>query len=235
MRSLFTTVLALLMLAGGRAMAQEEPYCGYLANAYGPFDYRKERGRALGIVDFAHFNSDVRNLRHGQSGSLGGDLDYVLRASPNHHQALSTIAEWGVRLKTRQPPGLKRSIDCYFERGSRFQPDDLVVRMLYASFLQRMDQKADALQILVPLEQLDGLEAYTHQNLGMLLMDLDEPERALVQAWKARKMGWIRPGLKERLERAGKWREPPSAAGADAAASAAPASPPSLEASAPGH
>lgn len=220
------TITGLLGVAGGPAHAQVEPYCGQLANGYGPFDYRKERGKALGIVDAYHFNSDVRNLRKGQSGSLGGDLDYILRASPNHHLALATISEWGVRLKTKEPPTLPRSIDCYFERASRFQPDDHLVRLLYANFLQRMNLKAEALAALEPLEKLDDLQAFTHQNLGMLLLDLGEPERALVQAWKSQELGWARPGLKERLERAGQWREPPAPADTAASAAAAASAPP---------
>lgn len=221
------TITGLLGTASALAHAQVEPYCGQLANGYGPFDYRKERGKALAIVDAYHFNSDVRSLRKGQSGSLGGDLDYILRASPNHHLALATISEWGVRLKTKEPPTLPRSIDCYFERASRFQPDDHLVRLLYANFLQRMNLRGEALAALEPLEKLDDLQAFTHQNLGMLLLDLGEPERALAQAWKSRDMGWTRPGLKERLEKAGQWREPPTppAEAASAAAGAASAPP----------
>ncbi len=208
------------------AQAQAEPACGHLANPYGPFDYRKERGKALGIVDGMHFNSDVRNLRRGQSGTLGGDLDYVLRAAPNHHMALASVSEWGVRLKTRQPPSLPRSIDCYFDRAIRFQPDDYLVWLIYGSFLQRMNLKSEALAIISPLESKGDLEAFTHQNLGMLLLDLNEPERALAQAWKAEAMGWQRPGLKERLQQAGQWREPPPAAAASAASAASAAQAP---------
>ncbi len=219
-------ICGLLGSTGGHALAQAEPFCGALANGYGPYDYRKERGRALAVVDSHHFNSDVRNLRKGQSGTLGGDLDYILRASPNHHAALATISEWGVRLKSRQPTSLPRSIDCYFERASRFQPDDHLVRLLYASFLQRMNLKAEALATLEPLEKLEDLQAFTHQNIGLLLLDLGEPERALVHAWKSQELGWARPGLKERLEKAGQWREPPPPEAASAASAAAAASAP---------
>lgn len=225
MRWLVTTVITgLLGVAGGLAHAQvePEPFCGQLANPYGPFDYRRERGKALAIVDSHHFNGDVRSLRKGQTGTLGGDLDYVLRAAPNHHLALATLSEWGVRLKTKEPPNLPRSIDCYFERASRFQPDDYLVRLLYANFLQRMNLKAEALATLEPLDKLEGLQAFTHQNLGMLLLDLGETERALVHAWKSQELGWVRPGLKERLEKAGQWREPPPAEAASAAAASAP-------------
>jgi hypothetical protein len=212
-------LVALNLAACWPAQAQEESACGSLANGYGPFDYRKERSRALRIVEEHHFNSDVQQLRKGQEGYLGGDLDYVLRASPNHHRALAVISEWGVRTKTNQPPGLPRSIDCYFERATRFQSDDHIARMLYASYLQRSNQRAEALRVLEPLEKLDDLDPYTNQNLGLLLLDLNEPERALAQAWKASAQGWTRPGLKERLQAAGQWREPTPP---DAAASAPP-------------
>ncbi|MFG6416569.1 ABC transporter permease [Roseateles sp. DC23W] len=193
------------------ALGQPEHPCGSLENAYGPFDYRRERGRLLEIVDRAHFNSDVRNLRRGQSGSLGGDIDYTLRASPNHHLALASIAELGIRSKQRHPQALKRSIDCYFDRAMRFQPDDHLVRMLYASFLQRMNFNADALVIVESIERMPNLVGMSHFNLGMLLMDLGETERALGHAWQALEMGWPRTDLKERLQKGGKWRDPPDA------------------------
>lgn len=217
-------IALLIPTAPAAAQDETEPPCGKLTASYGPYDYRKERYGALGIVEYAHFNSDVRNLRRGQSGTLASDLEYVLRTSPNHHGALAAIAEWGVKLKTRQPPNMTRTIDCFFERAVRFQRNDYVVRMLYANFLQRMNLRDEALAALAPLEQIEDLEAFTHQNLGMLLLDLNESERALAQAWKAEEKGWSRPGLKERLQAAGKWRDAPTTPGTAAASATEPAS-----------
>src|SRR5678816_4417104 len=63
--------------------------CGPLANAYGPFDYRTDRtGTTLSIVEDNHFTPAVEQLISGITSSVGGEIDYTLRAFPNHHRAL---------------------------------------------------------------------------------------------------------------------------------------------------
>lgn len=208
-----------LLLLAGAATAQES-ICGSLENAYGPFDYRKQRGRALAIVDKVHFNSDVERLIKGQSGRLGGDLDYVLRASPNHHRALASVANWGVMHQGLQPPTLPRSVDCYFDRAMRFMRDDPLPRMLYSSYLQRLGRTADALANLQPLLVRSDLEGLTHFNLGLLLIDLKKPDQALEQAHLAIAKGWTSPILREQLEKGGHWRDPAPAEAAELGASA---------------
>src|SRR5882672_10328606 len=81
-------VLATTWAAPGSARAGGlRSGCGALPNAYGPFDYRIEHDK-LAIVEAYHFTSQVELLIRGQSGALGADLDYTLRAAPNHHRAL---------------------------------------------------------------------------------------------------------------------------------------------------
>ena len=83
---------------GARLFAQEVPGCGVLQNAYGPFDYRDPVSKRdnLPIVESFHFTPDVESLRHGRSGSVLGDLRYTLRAFPNHHRALKSMARYGL-------------------------------------------------------------------------------------------------------------------------------------------
>ena len=129
--------LAACFLATGAAHAQHgASACGGLANGYGPFDYRIERNGRLPIVDGAHFTPQVEFLIKGDRGYLGQDLDYTLRASPNHHRALASVANWGVRTKGAQPPTLPRPVECYFDRAFRFQPDDTVPRLLFRELPQ---------------------------------------------------------------------------------------------------
>jgi hypothetical protein len=79
--------------------------CGPLANGYGPFDYRTDRtGTTLSIVEDNHFTPAVEQLISGITGSLGAELDYTLRAFPNHHRALLSLVRLGKRLKSPQPP-----------------------------------------------------------------------------------------------------------------------------------
>lgn len=66
--------------------------CQGKGQGYGPFDYTSPTDRKhLGIVEHYHFTSDVEHLRKGASGSIALDLDYTLRAFPNHHRALNAM------------------------------------------------------------------------------------------------------------------------------------------------
>lgn len=78
------------MLLAGTSLAQEvDGGCGALQNAFGPFDDRTARGYNLDVVGSYHFTPPVEALIRGASGTIGGDLDYTLRAFPNHHRALN--------------------------------------------------------------------------------------------------------------------------------------------------
>ena len=126
------------ILAGtmsGRVLAFEE--CGDLANAYGPYDYRTSRDK-LAIVEGVHFTPDVEALRSGATGQIGGDIDYTLRASPNHPRALIAMANLGRKLNTDSPPGAKYTLPCYFDRAIRFAGDDPTVRLVYGTYLARV-------------------------------------------------------------------------------------------------
>src|SRR5262245_58473147 len=132
-------VLAVLVAAlGVSALAQGDVIeCGALENPMGPFDYRDPANRAgpsnpLHLVEIGHYTTDVQTLTKGNTGFyVDGDLDYTLRAFPNHHPALYTMIQYytDASASTRRP--LPRTADCYFDRALRFQPDDETVWMLY--------------------------------------------------------------------------------------------------------
>lgn len=217
--------VALGLPTGALAQAQSEAQagdlgsCGNLRNAYGPFDYRTDR-QQLVIVEAYHFNSAVEQLIRGTTGSIGGDLDYTLRAYPNHHRALSAVSRYGEKVKSDFVPGATFSVECYFIRAVNHRPDDPTVRMLYAIYMKGQQRLPDALKQLNYAETLAADNGYTQYNIGMVYMELGDTESALRQAHKALALGFTRPELKDRLIAARKWQEPSAAS----AAAAVPAS-----------
>lgn len=198
--------------------------CGPLANAYGPFDYREVRGPKLDIVEGAHFTSEVEALLRGNRGYLGGDLDYTLRAFPNHHRALVSMMRYGEKTKSPQPRDVRYPVECYFTRAIRFRPDDVIVRMIYAAFLQKAGRNDEANAQLAEASELAKDNAFTHYNIGLIYLDAKDYANALRQAHRAYALGFPRTELKERLQAAGQWREPvakPPAGSAPAAAASA--------------
>ncbi len=53
-----------------------------------------------------------------------------------------------------------------------------------------------------------GDDANVHYNLGLAYVDLKQYDKALLSAHKAYQLGFPLMGLKNRLQRAGAWREP---------------------------
>ena len=207
------------LAAGALAQSAAHP-CGEIANSYGPFDYRTQRNM-LGIVERVHFLPDVERFIRPTPMNFG-DLDYTLRASPNHHRALISLARFG---ETKAPVlGNARSVDCYFDRAIRFAPDDAVVRMIYASLLVRTARGPEALKQIDFVAQSAKDNPFTHYNLGLLYLEMKQYGKALEHAHAAMQLGLPRSELRDALKKAGKWTDPQAAAPAGAASAASPAS-----------
>lgn len=210
-------LVAIVLLAVGASRAHAYEECGDLTNAYGPFDYRTSRDKLV-IVENFHFTQDVEALRSGSTGQIGGDLDYTLRASPNHPRALIAMANLGRKLNTDQPPGAKYSIPCYFDRAIRFADDDAMVRLVYGTYLARVGKERQGLEQLEVALKLDPGNANIHYNLGLVYLDLKDYPKAREHAQRAYELGFSLPGLRKRLEAAGQWTPPPAARTGNAAA-----------------
>lgn len=194
---------------GVHAHAQGVPNnCGSIANHYGPFDYRTQRDK-LKIVEEFHFTPEVEALIRGNTTiNPGPDIAYTLHTSPNHVRALMALVRLGEKMKTPQPPGVAFPVECYFDRAIRFEPDDTVVRILYAQFLNKHDRTGEALQQLDIAVSYAKDNAFSHYNIGLAYFDLRQFDKALAQAHKAAALGFERTELSDLLKGVNKWQEP---------------------------
>lgn len=198
-------IIGALLLSMASTAAYGASYCGELTNAYGPFDYRKtEFAPNLYLVESAHFTSDVEKLIKGNAGTLGGDLDYTLRAFPNHPRALSSLARYALRSKTTRVPGLKYSFECYFDRAIRFRPDDSAVRMIYGVYLSKLGRNDDALTQLIEAVNLQPDNGPINYNLGLVYFEKKDYDNARHYADKAASLDFPLQGLKTKLAEVGK-------------------------------
>lgn len=212
-------VLCVAFVCAGAAPAQsQDSACGSLANAYGPYDYRSEKDK-LPIVDINHFTPIVEQLIAGKSGRLGGDLDYTLRAFPNHHRALIAVMKYGAKLQTPQPPDLPRPVECYFDRAIRFKPDDALVRMIYAKFLGDLQRQDEANRQLAAATELARNSAFTQQNIGLIYAEFKQYDQARAAAERTIALGEEPARLIGALRQAGQWRDAPTVPAIPASAS----------------
>lgn len=205
-------LLGALILASAPVLAltANEISCGPLRNAYGPFDYRDATPDKKQIVESVHFTSEVEQLVRGRTSATPvGDLDYTLRVFPNHPRALYSLMRWGQLKKTDYPKGAHWPIWCYFDRATRFQPEDAQVRMLYGMYLQKRGRNSEAKDQLAQAEKYADDNANVFYNIGLVYLDLNNPDKALEYAHRAYRLGFPLPGLRNRLERIGKWKPIP--------------------------
>jgi len=196
-----------IAIACASCASMADPVCGSLENAYGPFDYRTAKHQ-LRIVEKFHFTQDVEALRQGSTGPVGGDLDYTLRASPNHHRALNAMMNLAFKVRNDKPRGAQYTIECYFDRAMRFAPDDGEVLVLYGVYLARANHKQDAVQAFERALKFEQQNPNVHYNLGLVYFDLKDYDNARKQAHLAYKLGSQLPGLRDKLKQANQWREP---------------------------
>jgi len=185
------------------------PFCGELKppGQYGPYDYSnaQHRKQYLEIVEQHHFPEHVEKLIRGETGFMGGDLDYTLRAFPNHYRALIAMAKYGLREKTARVKGANYTVECYFDRAIRFKASDGMVRMIYGNYLRKIGRPDDALEQYHVAVNLQPKNANFNYNLGLLYLKRKDYEQATVYAKKAYKLGFPLPGLRNQLMKTGKW------------------------------
>jgi tetratricopeptide (TPR) repeat protein len=177
-------------------------------NAVGPFDYTnyRERTEELPIVERHHFTRDVENLIKGATSEfIMHDLDYTLRACPNHHRALYAVSKYQLRKNWRK--GRYRTAECYFERAKIFKPQDGIPYLLYAIFLHKKEKYNEALQEYMLAKKLLPDSPEVSYNLGLLFVDMEDHKQALKYAKRAYELGHPLPGLKNKLKKLGEWRE----------------------------
>lgn len=73
-------------------------------------------------VESHHFDADTESLIRGITGSIGADIDFLVRYSPNHHRGLAALVRLAIKDKTPQPAGVQIPVECYLLRGLEFAP-----------------------------------------------------------------------------------------------------------------
>lgn len=207
--------LALVLAASPIAHAASAPWvgedldgapCQGRSTGYGPYDYTNPDHvrEKLPVVEGAHFTQNVRTLRSGKSGSVISDIDYTLRAFPNHHQALYSI----IRLHTRKTPndgrfGWQTPPECYLQRALNFTPRDGRVYTLYGIYLHRRGLYQRAAGKYQQAIEIQERAPEAHYNFGLLLLEMERYEAAREHAREAYALGYPLSGLRDKLAAAG--------------------------------
>ncbi len=181
--------------------------CQGKGQGYGPYDYTKAHERSqLPIVESYHFTPEVENLIKGKSGNIPGDLDYTLRAAPNHHRALLSIIHYQIKLNSKllsNSNPLETPVECYMQRAIHFSPSDAVSYSLYGYYLAKINKLETAVKYYNKAISLSPDNAKIAYSFGLLLLELKRYEDALKYANIAYQNKQTPKGLKQKLEKLG--------------------------------
>ncbi|MFV0476240.1 MAG: CDC27 family protein [Parahaliea sp.] len=171
---------------------------------YGPYDYM-QRGAlpdgTLRVVEQRHFTPSIEQLVDGPTTLP--DIDYTLRAWPNHHRALfsmiRSISMPDIELGQKRigPP------ECYLQRAINFSPNDAMARMLFGVYLQNKKRYEEALKLYRSAELIEPENLQIKYNLGLVLSNLKQYDEALKYANDVYARGFPLPGLRNNLKVAG--------------------------------
>jgi hypothetical protein len=207
-----TFVLAVCVAALGAsgASAQLPGDCGNpFESGYGPFDYRTATYDQKHLVEIVggHFTTSVETLVSGNTGTVGKELDYTLRAFPNHPRALLAMIRLGQRDRTTRPKGAEYTVECWVERAVSFRPDDIGVRQVRGIYYSMLKKYKEAIADFKTVIEQQPDSANAHYNLGLSYFEVGSYDDALAEAKLARSLGFPLDGLKNKLKAKGKWRE----------------------------
>lgn len=197
-----------------------------------PFDYNDagKRAKFLKTVEGIHFTRPVETLTRGATAVHPfHDIAYTLNQIPNHPRALQALLRLAAREKATHIQGSSISVECFVKRAIEFAPEDLVPQMILAQYYAAQGKQDAALALLLEAEKKAPDNPNLAYNIGLLQADLKRYDSALSYAHRAYLGGFPLPGLRDKLKRAGAWREPvpaepqPAAAGAPPAAEVKPA------------
>ena len=216
-RRLRRWLLPLLVIAAPQCALALDAVCGDpMNNGTGPWDYRHTDRKTIRMVENRHYTPEIRALQHGTSTKdLAVDVAYTLRVFPNHPHALLTMADWSLKTHANPPRGGQYSVECWFQRGMYFRPDDGMVKAVYGIYLIKKHKPLEAIKQFETAIEQGQTGANVYYNLGLAYLDADEFDKALASAHRAYAAGFPLPGLRNRLQREGKWRDP-AIAGASA-------------------
>ena len=197
-------LFTILLLAGQTAHSADlDSACGPLGQPFGDYLVDKDK---VAMSEKHHFTPEVESLIRGKSTVvIGHDIDFMLKAYPNHHRALVAIQRLAKREGVSRPRGATYSVGCYFQRAIRFRPDDVVVRMLFASYLLKDGRRTDGLAQLDIASGMADDNPFTHYNIGLIQFEAGNFEAALKHAHIAYRLGFQRPELRDMLIKADRW------------------------------
>lgn len=219
---LLLTAVAGLALAAEGVLANETPGspapqqpndipCGPLRTVTdlgGWLDYRARFSDSrvqAGLAQVDRYHTELARTNaavNPKDARIIADLDFTLRYSPNHLDALRQLLAYdrnGGQYYEYFP------VECYLGWAQQFAPDDETVIQLAAVYYARNGRASKAEELYLKAVSLNPKSIELHYLLGLFYADQKRYAEARQQARIAYDAGYPLAGLRNILERAGEW------------------------------
>lgn len=213
-RNTLLTILPLFIVVFSQISSAQDPFCSMdLSNHYGPYDFydpaNHQGNTRVNIVVGAHLTQSMLQMKRGNTGlEISTDLDYTLRAIPNHPQALDLASRLERAVRLGQKPKserLDRTVNCYFLRALKLNGDVPETLYVWGLHFQRNGKLKEAHDRFEKAEELGIGDALFDYNYGLLYFSLGDMKQAKTYADKAYGAGVAFPGLRNKLKNASAW------------------------------
>jgi tetratricopeptide (TPR) repeat protein len=171
-------------------------------------DYRKRLSDSrvqTGLAQVNRYHTEparVNTAANPVDRRIIADLDFTLRYSPNHLDALRLLLAY---TKAGGQSYEFYSTECYLDWARRFAPDDVSVLQLEAMYYAKSGQADKAEQLFRTALAADPKSRELHYLVGLFYAGRKQYAEAREHARIAYEGGYPLPGLRNMLERAGQW------------------------------
>lgn len=214
--------LAATIITQAQAQESLEPYDSdclplFIQGRHGPFDYNTASQAERKLVERVHFDEHYQAYRLGKAKlqkkfdhiieTPAAGFSYTLWAFPNHPHALTAMEDISFKEKSEKPAGAGLRIHCYFQRAVKFAPDDSLVRSIYGYYYARRGKVGEAREQLEKAVSNGDETVSVYVYVAFSYLEIKDYRKALEAAKAAYQLGYSLPGLRNRLEKAGQWKD----------------------------
>jgi tetratricopeptide (TPR) repeat protein len=194
-----------------------------LSQGGGGFDYYAPRVKGEDItrlknVEDYHLGPGQQKVAKQQYLYAMQEFAFILGYYPNHPKALSLLSNLCQKWQDR-----KCDAEGAFERAIKRNPNAAPTYLLYGVHLHRKRKMEEAVKAYRRAVELAPNSLDAHYNLGLAYAELKQYDLANQHAQRSYQLGAFTPGLRTKLQKAGKWNpnvslpdtQPPTAAGGE--------------------
>lgn len=152
----------------------------------------------------AHTRPAMERLAAGErSHRVMADLNFTLRIWPNHVPALLALTEYSVNGGSAFEFA---PAECYFYNARRHFENDITVAILEGQMHWKRGHKRRAETAFKSALEINSQSVDAHYQLGLLYFEIGDFAQSLMHAQIAYELGYPLPGLRRKLEEAGRWQ-----------------------------